>query len=59
MVQTQLTATLVRTNLHSPVELVVVIVGLQPEVSPEEEQGEGAAQDDEPCTFPLVNTQQN
>lgn len=36
-----------------PVELVVVIVGLPPEVSPHQEQEEWAAQEEEPRAFPL------
>lgn len=42
-----------RRGTDSPVELVEIILGHQPEVGPKEEQEERTAQDEEPRTLPL------
>ena len=38
---------------HSPVKLIVVIVGFPPEVEPDQQQGEGNKQDEGPQELPL------
>ncbi len=42
-------------RLNSPVELIVVITSLQPEVRPDEEKKKCTAEEKEPWTFPLKN----
>lgn len=42
-----------RVSLHSPVELIVVVVDSPPEVEPGEREAEGADKEQEPQAFPL------
>lgn len=48
----------VRGDSPLPVKLVVVVVGLPPEVGPHQQQEEGTAEDEEPRAFPLREQQE-
>lgn len=45
-----------RLDVHSPVELIVVVVRLPPEVEPDQQQGEGKEEDEGPQQLPLQHT---
>lgn len=45
-----------RLAAHSPVELIVVVMCLPPEVEPDQQQTEGKEQDEGPQQLPLQHT---